>query len=167
MAKASVTRKIEYNYATMPVEGGMKVAARFHLGDHRYGIGNWKDGDWEFILERISHMEYHLQLFKRDGNKRDDNLGAMLWGGYMLAWYEANRPEVLDEALKVINQRKVTYYEQRSSESKSKASVGTPSSKDVGEQLLADFCKSTRISTVSGTDRGSGAANSPKHHKRR
>lgn len=60
----------------------------------------------------MDHLEKHWLLFKRDGNKNDDNLAAVIWAGYMLAWYEANRPEVLNEALTVINQRKVTYYEQ-------------------------------------------------------
>lgn len=100
----------EYSFSTPPIEGAMKVAMRFHVGDHKYGIGNWKGGNWEFILKRMDHAEKHWLLFKRDGNKYDDNLGAVLWAGYMLAWYEANRPEVLQEALNIINQRKVTYY---------------------------------------------------------
>lgn len=113
--------KLDYSHATTPIEGARKVAARFHLGDHRYGIGNWKSGNWEFLVDRISHMEDHLLLFKRDGNRLDDNLGAVIWGGYMLAWYEANRPEVLNEALTIINQRKVTYYGKRKRNTKRKA----------------------------------------------
>jgi hypothetical protein len=90
---------------TVPVEGARRVAARYSLGGDKYGHNNWKNGDWTFILERLAHMEEHLLLLKEKGNTEDDNLGAILWGGYCLAWYEANKPEEWRTAMSAIQGR--------------------------------------------------------------
>lgn len=92
-------------YYTVPVEGHRRVAARYSLGGDKYGHNNWKNGDWTFILERLAHMEEHLLRLKEGGNVEDDNLGAILWGGYCLAWYEKHKPEEWRAAMDAIQGR--------------------------------------------------------------
>lgn len=92
-------------YYTVPVEGHRRVAARYSLGADKYGHNNWKNGDWTFILERLAHMEEHLLRLKEGGNVEDDNLGAILWGGYCLAWYEKHKPEEWRAAMDAIQGR--------------------------------------------------------------
>lgn len=110
-------------FAEVPTEGAIKVGARFGLGKLKYGLNNWKRGNAKFLLERMTHLEYHWQLFKRDGNKTDDNLGAVLWGGYVLAWYEANRPEIYNEALAMIQGDKVYDFSEKAGNLPSKGTV--------------------------------------------
>lgn len=95
-------RKIKNAHALVPPEGAERTAARFGMGNEIYGVNNWKRGDAEYIVERLSHLEEHLCEFKREANSKDDNLGAILWAGYCLAWYEANKPEEWNKAMRMI-----------------------------------------------------------------
>jgi len=93
------------SYYTVPVEGARRVAARFTLGGDKYGHNDWKNGDWTYVLERLAHVEEHLLRLKESGNTDDDNLGAILWGGYCLAWYEKHKPEEWRAAMDAIQGR--------------------------------------------------------------
>jgi hypothetical protein len=99
--------KLDYSFYEVPVEGQFRVSSRFRLGKSKYGLNNWKNGNAMFVLERMNHVENHWMLFKRDGNKYDDNLGAVLWGLYVLCWYETNRPSTYNAALDMIQGDKV------------------------------------------------------------
>lgn len=94
-------------FAEVPVEGAIRVSQRFGLGKSKYGLNNWKNGNEWFVIERITHLEAHWHLFKRDGNIDDDNLSAVLWGAYVLCWYETNRPDTYALAMSMIQGRKV------------------------------------------------------------
>lgn len=97
------TRICSAAYYLVPGEGSRRVAERFDLGAGVYGVNNWKNGDHTFILERISHLEEHTNLLKHDGNGAgDDNLAAILWAGYCLAWYEENKPSEWKKAMAVL-----------------------------------------------------------------
>lgn len=99
----ATSRRVKSAYYLVPTEGEERVALRFGIGAELYGRNNWQNGDAEFILERISHMQEHMRLFRRDGNRTDDNLGAILWAGYCLSWYEANRPAEWAKALQIVH----------------------------------------------------------------
>lgn len=61
-----------------------RVAKRFELGAVTKGDFNYRKGfsDEEFILDRINHLQVHLQAFLNPQNKaefEDDQLAAMGW----------------------------------------------------------------------------------------
>jgi hypothetical protein len=102
------TALIGPRFCLVPVEGHYKVANRFAHGEKSYGANNWKNGNWEFLVERINHLENHLQLFKQDGDTLDDNTGAMLWACYCIAWFQKNKPEEYKKAMDFIRYNNVT-----------------------------------------------------------
>jgi len=96
------TTVFEMRHCLVPIEGAFRVSQRFALGEARYSANQWKNGDWRFLVERINNLEHHLLLFKREGNTNDDNIGAILWAGYCIAWFEYHKPADYRKALDFI-----------------------------------------------------------------
>lgn len=76
----------------IPYEAQLRLAARFEVGETRYGRDNWRKGlrDDEYVAERIAHLMNHAAriLAKMRGQIPDDgedDAGAILWAGAFLA----------------------------------------------------------------------------------
>jgi hypothetical protein len=74
------------------------LAKRLTVGGDKYGTVQWRQGinDAEYVTDRFNHFFDHLLKFMEDGNVKDDNLGAMLWGLHALVEVEALAPEALN-----------------------------------------------------------------------
>jgi hypothetical protein len=93
------TRKLGIEYRLVPREGLRRLALRYTLGLH-YGENNWKKGllDKEFLDERKNHMIEHLFLYLEEGNGKDDNLAAVVWGCFALMEAEKVQADANREA---------------------------------------------------------------------
>lgn len=78
-----------------------RLAERKTVGAIKYGSCQWRRGinDVEYVTDRVNHLWTHLCDFMENGNDRDDNLGAMLWGLDALIEVERLAPEVLKEVI--------------------------------------------------------------------
>lgn len=74
-----------------------RLAERLSKGAVKYGSVQWRQGinDAEYVADRYNHMMEHLLLFAAEGNTKDDNLGAVLWGINCLLEVERLAPEAL------------------------------------------------------------------------
>jgi hypothetical protein len=83
-------------YDLIPPEVLQALAARYGLGAVKYEPNQWKRGGVEFVKSCVNHMLAHHTSFLQNGpDWGDDDIGAMLWNIGALAWFRANKPEVL------------------------------------------------------------------------
>ena len=73
-----------------------RVARRFGLGAGKYGERKYRTGlrDREFIIERMNHLQQHVQAYLAPQNVEeamDDNLAAIGWAAAFLCEVEADR----------------------------------------------------------------------------
>lgn len=75
-----------------------RLAERLSKGAVKYGSVQWRQGidDAEYVADRYNHMMEHLLLFAAEGNAKDDNLGAVLWGINCLLEVERLAPDALN-----------------------------------------------------------------------
>lgn len=69
-----------------------RLALRLQKGIENYGEGNWQKGvnDKEYQKERYNHAMQHMINFNKDGNTKDDNLGAIACWVMFAMWWEEN-----------------------------------------------------------------------------
>lgn len=72
-----------------------RVAERFGIGAEKYGERMYRNGlrDREFILDRMNHLQGHIQALLSPQNameRIDDNLGAIGWAAALLSEVEAD-----------------------------------------------------------------------------
>lgn len=73
-----------------------RVARRFGVGAEKYGDMRYRKGlrDREFILERLNHLQQHVQAYlapQAVTEAVDDNLAAIGWAAAFLCEVEADR----------------------------------------------------------------------------
>jgi dATP/dGTP diphosphohydrolase len=105
---ATSSKLDDFRYDLVPPSFLRRVAARFGLGVKKGHLDyNWRKGvaDPVFIQSRINHLEHHWNLYKTEGNKKDDNLGAIAWGIAMLMEFEQHPQgmRVLEQVLRTLN----------------------------------------------------------------
>ena len=73
-------------YDLIPKEGLRRLALRYQLGLQKYTRDNWRKGlnDAEFIDQAKCHVMEHLLDYMEEGNTKDDNLAAIVWGCFTL-----------------------------------------------------------------------------------
>lgn len=83
----------------------MRLATRLSVGATKYGSVQWRQGinDKEYITDRFNHTVQHLLNFMQDGDTKDDNLGAMLWGIHCLMEVERLSPQSLENIIGISN----------------------------------------------------------------
>lgn len=86
----------EVRYDLIPPIALRRLAARYKMGADKYGEYNWQKGMPLGVV--INHLQNHLEKFKLEGCIDDDNLAAIAWGAFALMWYEANKPELFEQA---------------------------------------------------------------------
>jgi hypothetical protein len=66
-----------------------RLAERFALGAKLHGDTNWQKGwdDPEYVCDRLNHTIEHLLKYA-SGDRSEDHLAAVLWGGSALTWFE-------------------------------------------------------------------------------
>ncbi len=84
--------KLKGGYFLIPIEGLRRLAARYVLGS-KYGINNWKKGMPASVI--IDHMMEHLVMYA-SGDRSDDHIAGVIWGGFALCYFEENMPEMID-----------------------------------------------------------------------
>lgn len=72
-------------YSAIPVECLRRLAARYSVGEAKYGKDNWKRG--LPIDDVLDHMFEHLMQYI-DGKRDEDHLAAVAWGAFTLMWYQ-------------------------------------------------------------------------------
>jgi hypothetical protein len=79
----------------------IRLAKRLSDGATKYGSYQWRQGinDAEYITDRFNHTFQHMLNFMIDGNTKDDNLGAMLWGIHCLMEVERLSPDSLNKII--------------------------------------------------------------------
>jgi hypothetical protein len=82
-----------------------RLAERKSGGTAKYGPTQSRIGlgDPDYIADRLNHFLDHLNKWLADGNEKDDNLGAMVWGLDFLFEAEHFFPELLEEARNACN----------------------------------------------------------------
>jgi hypothetical protein len=100
--EGGATRSVKLErYDLIPIEGDECNARRFGLGSVKHGDGNWKGGGVEFIKGIFNHQRAHTVSLIRNGiHHDDDDIGAMCWAAYALAWFRVHKPAEMEEALK-------------------------------------------------------------------
>ncbi len=83
-------------YDLVPRNFLRRVAERFGLGVGKYGERCYRNGlrDREFILDRLNHLQQHVQAYLAPQNvdeALDDNLAAIGWAAAFLCEVEADR----------------------------------------------------------------------------
>lgn len=83
----------------------IRLAQRLSVGAAKYGSVQWRQGinDVEYVTDRFNHTFQHLLNFMIEGNTKDDNLGAILWGLQCLLEVERLAPEALEGIVGVGN----------------------------------------------------------------
>lgn len=83
----------------------MRLAKRLSDGATKYGSLQWRQGinDAEYIADRFNHTFQHMLNFQAEGNTKDDNLAAILWGLHCLMEVERLAPEALNKIIGVNN----------------------------------------------------------------
>lgn len=83
----------------------MRLAKRLSDGAIKYGGLQWRQGinDAEYIADRFNHTFQHILNFMAEGNTKDDNLAAALWGLHCLMEVERLAPEALNKIIGVSN----------------------------------------------------------------
>lgn len=86
----------DVRYDLIPPIALRRLAMRYAMGAAKYGDNNWQKG---FPIGNIlNHLQDHLEKWKLEGCKDDDNLAGAMWGIATLMWYEKHKPELLTEA---------------------------------------------------------------------
>lgn len=83
----------------------MRLAKRLSDGATKYGGLQWRQGinDAEYVADRFNHTYQHILNFMIEGNTKDDNLGAALWGLHCLMEVERLSPEALNKIVGMSN----------------------------------------------------------------
>jgi hypothetical protein len=79
-------------YELIPKAAIDRLVKRLELGAEIHGDTNWRDGGPEYIQECKRHMMEHM-LNYLEGDKSDDNLGAILCNAAFLAHFEEHPPD--------------------------------------------------------------------------
>jgi len=87
----------DVRFDLIPACALMRLAARYAIGSKAHGDRNWEGGMPSGVV--LNHLERHLNLWK-SGDRSDDHLAAAAWGCFALMFYEARRPEVIEEAFR-------------------------------------------------------------------
>lgn len=78
------------DYSSIPISALKSLAARFSLGEKKYGRNSWRKRIQElgapYIIERLNHVIHHSKKLqaKLEGHlewDKDDDVGGILWGG--------------------------------------------------------------------------------------
>jgi hypothetical protein len=79
----------------IPYSAIIALAKRYSLGEQKHGRDNWKQGldDKKYMIERLGHVINHaykqIAILQGDiPDDGDDNAGAIMWGGAMLAEFK-------------------------------------------------------------------------------
>lgn len=93
-------------YHDIPPELIKRLAKRYTVGHKKYSGDvtmnlNWRSGlhDPFYCMDRLNHVIEHLMNFLEDGDVRDDNLGAIVWGCAYLMEVERLYPDVLTQVV--------------------------------------------------------------------
>lgn len=83
----------------------MRLAKRLSDGATKYGSLQWRQGinDAEYVADRFNHTIQHMLNFMVEGNTKDDNLGAAMWGLHCMMEVERLAPEALNKIVGVSN----------------------------------------------------------------
>jgi hypothetical protein len=94
----------------IPPEFIRRVANRFGGGHIKYSPEvemnlNYRQGlnDPTYVRDRLNHLFNHLLDFSENGNKYDDNLGAIGWCAAFLMEVERLAPEVFEQVIGQFN----------------------------------------------------------------
>ncbi len=89
-------------YHDVPPELFRRAALRHTVGHNKFTPGttmnlNWREGldDEFYVMDRYNHLWEHLIDFQENGNKYDDNLGAIVWCCGFLMEVERIHPKML------------------------------------------------------------------------
>jgi hypothetical protein len=107
----SSSKKIRYDL--LPRTFLERIAERFELGTRKYPPFNYKQGleDKEFIIDRLNHLQEHVQAYlspKDSDDWNDDNLAGIGWAVSFLM--ECETTEIGREVIaKIRMERSVRY----------------------------------------------------------
>jgi hypothetical protein len=97
----ALSSKKSLMYHDIPPELLKRIAIRYTGGHVKYsGYStmnlNWREGldDEFYVMDRYNHLWEHLIDFQENGNKNDDNLGAIAWSCGFLMEVERLHPKM-------------------------------------------------------------------------
>ena len=101
----AVSSKEALYYHLISPELIRRLAERLTGGGKKYGPVQYRQGlgDVRYVADRFNHFIEHFINFLQDGNEKDDNLGAMLWGLNFLCEVERLHPDVLRDVIGACN----------------------------------------------------------------
>lgn len=98
----ALSSKKSLYYNDIPPELLRRIALRYTVGHVKYSDDitmnlNWREGldDEFYVRDRFNHLWEHLVDFSENGNKNDDNLGAIAWCCGFLMEVERIHPKML------------------------------------------------------------------------